>query len=107
MYSIYADDIWYSKKVKQYRDSFNKIITLAFTKILHSLIMNNIVNQSAGVFRRIDCIGINGCNLSVKPAILIKEELSDLIYNYYEQLEPDVHPFETFVIFHHNFEMIS
>ena len=94
------------KNVKKYRDSFRGKVTLVFIKTLHSLIMNNIDNQSAGVFRRIDIVCIAGCDLPVTPAILIKEELSNLIDSYYEQLEAGVHPFEASVMFHYNFEIV-
>ena len=93
------------KNVKKYRDSFRGKVTLVFIKTLHSLIMNNIDNQSAGVFRRIDSVCIAGCDLPVTPAILIKEELSKLIDSYYEQLGAGVHPFEASVMFHYNFEI--
>ena len=94
------------KKVKAYRDSYNKRITLDFIKSLHSLIMDNIDYHSAGFFRRIDDIGIYGCDLPVTPAILIKDDLVELIDRYYRQLEEGVHPFEAAALFHYDFEMI-
>ena len=68
--------------------------------------MNNIGSNSAGVFRRIDGVCIAGCDLPVTPAVLIEEELEDLIDRYYEQLDNGVHPFEAAVMFHYDFEMI-
>lgn len=93
------------KKVIKFREKYKGKVTLDFIKTLHSLIMNNIDVQSAGVFRRIDA-GITGCELDVTPSVFIKQELSDLIKTYYKQLESGVHPFEAAVLFHYGFEMI-
>jgi Fic family protein len=93
------------KKVIVFREKYKGKVTLEFIKTLHSLIVNNIDIQSAGVFRRIDA-GITGCELDVTPAILIKPELTNLIKTYYEQLDKNVHPFEAAVLFHYGFEMI-
>jgi fido (protein-threonine AMPylation protein) len=93
------------KKVVVFREKYKGKVTLDFIKTLHSLIMNNIDIESAGVFRRID-VGIAGCDISLTPAILIKPELNKLIDEYYEQLDNAVHPFEAAVLFHYGFELI-
>jgi len=94
------------KKVIAYRERHKGKVTLEFIKTIHALIMDNIDMESAGIFRRTDFIKIGGCDLSVTPAILIKQELQDLITEYYKQLDKGVHPFEAAVMFHYNFEII-
>jgi fido (protein-threonine AMPylation protein) len=94
------------KKVIVFREKYKGKVTMDFIKTLHSLIMSNIDMESAGVFRRIDDVFIAGCELTVKPSILIKKELKELIENYYKRLDADVHPFEAAVLFHYGFEMI-
>ncbi len=94
------------KKVIKFRESSKAKVTLDFLKTLHSLIMNNIDNESSGVFRRIDSIMVAGCDLPVTPAILIKSELQKLITEYYNRLDKGVHPFEAAVLFHYGFEMV-
>jgi hypothetical protein len=49
--------------------------------------------QSAGVFRRID-VTITGCEIPVTPAILIKEELSNLI----DEKKPDYYIVPSFEV---------
>lgn len=94
------------KKVMAFREKCKCKVTMDFVKTLHSLIMNNIDMESAGVFRRIDGIGIAGCDLSVTPSIRIKPELEKQITTYYKRLENGIHPFEAAVLFHYDFEMI-
>lgn len=93
------------RKVKTYRDQYHGKVTVDFIKNLHSLILDNIDFQSAGAFRRIE-VTIGGCDEPVTPAILIQSELTQLIENYYEQLDKGVHPFEATIMFHYGFEMI-
>ena len=94
------------KQVKTYRDKYRGKITLDFIKTIHMLIMNNIDLVTAGEFRRIDIIGIAGCDLMVTPAALIEEELQKAIDEYYESLNNIWHPFEAAALFHYKFEMI-
>ena len=68
--------------------------------------MNNIDLYTAGVFRRVDNIGIDGCDLRVTPSILIEKELLEIIDTYYTRISEGWHPFEEAVIFHYKFEMI-
>ena len=51
------------KQVKLYRDKNRGKVTIDFIKTLHALVISNIDIQSAGVFRRIDNVGISGCDL--------------------------------------------
>lgn len=94
------------KKVKQYRDKYKGKVTLDFIKTLHSLIMHNIDNDSAGYFRRIDNVAISGCDISVTPSELIEDELTEIITDYYFALDKGSHPFEEASLFHYRFEMI-
>lgn len=93
------------KKVKTYRDDYKGKINLDFIKTLHYLIMTNI-SESAGIFRRIDDVGIVGCDFRLTPSELIESELKEIITTYYERINDDGHPFEEAVKFHHAFETI-
>jgi Fic family protein len=95
------------KSVILFRNKCKGKISLDFIRTLHQLIMNNIDMESAGTFRRIDNIGIVGCDLQVTPAVLIKPELEEQIQLYYQRLNKrQIHPFEAAVLFHYGFEMI-
>jgi len=94
------------RRVIQYRRSFKGKVSLDFVRTLHSMIMANIDLESAGQFRRIDDVGITGCDLKVTPSSLVQEELSEAIKEYYTRLEQGYHPFEEAVLFHYRFEMI-
>lgn len=94
------------KKVTLYRDKYRGKVSIDFIITLHSLIMSNIDIESAGVFRRIDDIGIVGCDIAITPSIMIKQELTELIKKYYKQIDAKIHPFEAAVLFHYEFEII-
>jgi Fic family protein len=94
------------KKVKAHRDRSRGKVTIDFIKTLHSLIMSNIDIQSAGVFRRVDNVGISGCDLQVTPSALIEPELTEITSEYYTRIAEGWHPFEEAVMFHYKFEMI-
>lgn len=92
--------------VKKFRDTYNGKIDLDFVRTVHSLIMQNIDNESAGVFRRTDDIGIVGCDIRISPSIEIEENLSKIIDCYYNNLKKGYHPFEEAIMFHYCFEII-
>jgi|CZCB01.1.fsa_nt_gi Fic family protein len=94
------------KEVKKYRDHYKKKVTLDFIKKIHSLVMNNIQPESAGVFRRIDSIGISGRDFQLTPAIEIENELQEIIDEYYARVESGYCPFFEALVFHHKFELI-
>lgn len=94
------------RKMIAYRDRYNKKISINFIKNVHAIIMNNIDNESAGVFRRTDMIGIMGCDVRVAPSTEIENELNEIINNHYDNLKKGCHPFEQAVLFHYSFEMI-
>lgn len=93
------------KRVKDYRSKYRGRLTLRFIKSLHGIIMSNI-DDSAGVFRRSDLVGISGCDFRLTPAFEIEDELKRIIDDYYERLKDGGHPFEEAAMFHYQFEMI-
>ena len=94
------------RKVAGFRSEYRGKVTLKFIRNLHALIMANIDYHSAGVFRRIDDIGITGCDIPLTPSIFIEEELEKLVQDYYQRLAEGVHPLEAAVLFHYGFEMV-
>ena len=101
-----VNEIQNFKKVKTYRDTYRGKVTIEFIKKLHSLIVQNIDDESAGMFRRTDDIGIIGCDLQVTPSLIIEDELQRIIDYYYQRVEDNYHPFEEAAMFHYFFEMI-
>ena len=94
------------KRVKEYRDKNRGKVTIDFIKTLHTFIMSNIDLESAGVFRRIDDLGILGCDLRIAPSIVIEKELLEIIDRYYTNIDNGNYPFEEAVLFHYKFEII-
>ena len=94
------------KKVKKYRDSYSGKVTVEFIMNLHNLIMENIDDDSCGIFRRTDDIGIIGCDALLCPSCEIENELDQIISFYYEQIKTGYSPFEEAIMFHYFFEMI-
>lgn len=94
------------KKVIAFRNRYKGKVTPEFIRRLHALVMDNIDLESAGRFRRVDDIGIAGCDLAVTPSVVIEEELDAAIDDYYKRLKKGQHPFEAAILFHYAFEMI-
>ncbi|HSD58295.1 MAG TPA: Fic family protein [Methanotrichaceae archaeon] len=94
------------KRVMDYRNRHRGRLSLRFIKNLHALIMRNIDDESAGVFRRTDMVAISGCDFRLTPAFEIEDELTKIINDYYDNIKAGGHPFEEAVIFHYHFEMI-
>ena len=92
--------------VKKYRDSHKKKVDLTFIKEIHALIMHNIDNENAGIFRRTDDFGIVGCDLALCPAIEIESGLEEILNYYYTRINTGYHPFEEAIMFHYFFEII-
>lgn len=84
--------------------SYNRDITLDFMKKQHEMIQRNIDDENAGTFRRISVL-IKGADWEPPPALIVEEELEDLINWYYENKDA-IHPFELSGIFHHRFVQI-
>jgi len=93
------------RAVRIFRERQKGRISLATIKKVHSLVMANI-DGSAGVLRRTDDIGIVGRDLLLTPSVMIEEELSSALDEYYDSLERGTHPFFSAVMFHHRFESI-
>lgn len=93
------------KAVRSFREGHRGRITLFTIKKIHSLMMANI-DPSAGILRRTDDIGIVGRDLLLTPSVMIEEELSSALDQYYDSLERGTHPFFSAVTFHHQFESV-
>jgi len=98
-------EITNAEKAAKYRQDYMGKVSILFIKRLHALVLENI-NDQAGMFRRIDSIGILGEDFAVTPAIQIEDELLEAISNYYTRVRAGSHPFEEALIFHYRFELI-
>lgn len=92
------------KRVLQYVDSYRGDIDRRFILKLHMLIERNIDDEHAGSFRRIE-VGIEGSPWEPPPAIVVEEEIDELL-NWYGQMKGELHPVELAGIFHHRFLQI-
>ncbi len=79
-------------------------VSIDLIKKIHQFVLENIDDEAAGYFRNI-MVGIRGSNFTPTPAILIEEELEELIRDYYNDLE-NFHPVESIARFHQRFEEI-
>lgn len=93
------------RKVHDYLKNYNGKVTVRFIQKLHSLIMDNIL-ENPGDFRKSGLISISGCDLELTPPDLIEDELDELIQTYYENIRNRKYPFEQIMLFHYRFEMI-
>lgn len=94
------------RRVLDYRNKYRGQLNLRFIKNLHDLIMRNIDDESAGVFRRSDMIGISGYDFQLTPAFEIEDELKKAIDECYDIIKSGGYPFEEAVIFHYRFETV-
>ena len=94
------------RNVSKYRNKYKGRADVTFIKKLHAMIMNNIDLDGAGIFRRIDNIGIGGRDFMLTPWPMIEDELNEAIDDYYARVEVGHHPFIEAVRFHHTFERI-
>jgi fido (protein-threonine AMPylation protein) len=94
------------KKVQLYREKHKGKINLAFIRKLHSLVMDNIDYETAGVFRKADNIFIYGRDIIPTPVDLIEDELQESINVFYENIKNKKNPFEQAILFHYGFEKI-
>ncbi len=93
------------KRVAKYRNEYHGRVTLEFIQKIHELIMANILEEP-GEFRMSDGIIISGYDYQLTPALLIEDELTALIDEYYARISDKCHPFESAVWFHYKFETI-
>jgi Fic family protein len=94
------------KSVKAFRDKYRGKVNRAFIKKLHSLIMHNIDDESAGIFRRTDNIGILGADVQLCPSLLIEDELDRITADLYKRIKLGYHPFEEAIMYHYQLESI-
>lgn len=94
------------KSVKKYREQYKGSLSIDLIRSLHALIMKNIDDESAGIFRRTDDIIIGGCDIRPTPAELIEPELLERIEYYHSRIKEGYHPFEEAIMMHYFFEII-
>lgn len=90
--------------LKDHLKTIKTNVDLDFIKMIHSFVLRNIEPDSAGHFRNVD-VGIRGTEYEPPPAIVVKEELKDLI-KWHKKNEEKIHPVELSAIFHQKFEEI-
>ncbi|WNY26074.1 Fic family protein [Methanolapillus millepedarum] len=93
------------KKVRSFTHAQNKRIDLPFIKKVHTLVMENILDDP-GQFRQIGHVDISECDLQLTPPELIEEELEEAVSKCYENIDVGKYPFEQIIRFHYDFEMI-
>lgn len=92
-------------KLKKYLEPIKTIeINEKIIKTIHKIIMENIDDNSAGCFRKIN-VGIRGTEFEPIPGLFIEEEIEKLI-KWYKKNEYKIHPVELSGIFHQKFEEI-
>jgi Fic family protein len=92
------------QRLLRYVRSYDRDISLDFIKKQHEMIQRNIDDENAGTFRRIS-VHIKGADWEPPPAMMIQDELNDLI-EWYGSNKDLIHPFELAGIFHHRFVQI-
>jgi Fic family protein len=94
------------RKVHALRVKHRDKVDLNFIREMHRRIMDNIDLESAGVFRRTDLVGINGCEFQLTPSMMIGTELQEALDEYYKKLDDGHNVFIEAIAFHHAFERI-
>ncbi len=73
-------------------------------KKIHAIIMQNIDDDSAGSFRKID-VGIRGASFLPMQAVLVEEEIKNL-FEWFDENTEKIQELELITIFHQKFEEI-
>lgn len=94
----------YGKLQEYVRSKKHFDINVELIKRIHSIIMQNIDDDGAGCFRRIE-VGITGTEFVPTSYLEIEEEIDNLI-EWYNTNEHDLHPVELAAGFHQRFEQI-
>jgi fido (protein-threonine AMPylation protein) len=92
------------KRLSNYKNEYRKDVNLKFICKIHEFIQRNIDDDSAGCTRRIP-IAIKGSEWEPPPALVVKEELDDLL-KWYEKNKKNMNPLELGGVFHHRFLQI-
>lgn len=82
----------------------NQLLTQQFIKNVHYLILNNINNQNAGVYRSRN-VFISGSQHTPPSALQVQEHMDQLMY-WYESNKDSLHPIELAALFHFKFVYI-
>ena len=92
-------------KLKKYLDTIKSIkINEELIKKIHKIIMENIDDDAAGHFRKVN-VGIRGSIFEPVPGIFVEEEINKLII-WYNKNKLKIHPVELASTFHQKFEEI-
>lgn len=91
-------------RILDYVRNYDKDLSLKFILEIHRLIQRNIDENTAGTLRRIE-VGISGSEWKPPPAIMVKEELEELL-QWYTGAKKELHTFELAGVFHHRFLQI-
>lgn len=94
------------RKVLALRVKHRDKVDLNFIKEMHRRIMDNIDLESEGEFRRMDMVGINGCEIQLAPSMIIGTEPREALDEYYKKLDDGHNVFIEAIAFHHVFERI-
>jgi Fic family protein len=89
--------------LRNYLSGYTGDITGAFIKKIHEILMNHIL-RDPGNYRNIQ-VGIASVDYQPPPAILVSDEIQNLI-RWYRQNRKTLNPFELAILFHTKFEII-
>ncbi len=89
--------------LREYLDGYTGEITGALVKKIHEILMDRIL-RDPGNYRNIQ-VGIAGADYQPPPAILVPEEMQDLV-RWYRRNRGHLNPFELAILFHAKFEII-
>jgi fido (protein-threonine AMPylation protein) len=92
------------KRLRTYINVYKGDINIKFICKLHKFIQRNIDDDGAGCIRRIP-VGITGSKWEPPPAIVVEEELNNLL-DWYEENKKSMHPVELAGLFHHKYLQI-
>jgi len=89
--------------LREHLSGYTGDVTEAFIKKIHEILMNHIL-RDPGNYRNIQ-IGITSVDYQPPPAILVPDEMQNLI-RWYRQNKKTLNPFELAILLHTKFEII-
>ena len=92
------------EKLIEFMDAYNGDISKKLILAIHGIILKNIDDDNAGIFRKIK-VHIIGSDLRMPNPKEIEQKTDDLVKYYYES-KKKMYPLEIAAIFHHKFERI-